>query len=189
MKRMLALLLALCLAMSLCAASAEETETPKEEQTAVEAAREEEPVSPEDAVVGFLKSLGIDTAGLEAELSTASEEVKTAASDLFASLKEGWGEAADQMGEGFQSLLTQLNVAAEQTKSSAGTELEKLRAVLEALLKEAREKAQDSELIQALSDLLEDAKHTAEDDLQAVSGLFAKLVEVIQSEFARNNAE
>ncbi|MBR3015945.1 MAG: hypothetical protein IKH57_02505 [Clostridia bacterium] len=133
----------------------------------------------ENAVLGFLGELDIDTAGYEEKISQAVSEVKNSVSGLFDTAKEKAGSWMNKLGEGLDSLLADLNTELEQTKSSAASQAEELRALLEKLVKEAAEQDPESELTKALTELLENVKGIAKDNIDALTDAYNKLVEII----------
>ena len=142
--------------------------------------------SAESKVLGFLNGLGIDTTGLEDELSAALTEMKSGLSDLgssaesfFGSLKDDLGGVMGKLGEGLNAFLNEINEDAEQTKSTAASELEQLRDLLETMLKEAMEKDPESEETKTISELLEAAKNLTEDDEEALQAFFTKVLEIL----------
>lgn len=142
--------------------------------------------SAESAVLGFLNSLGVDTAGMEEEITSAVGEVKSKLSDLgssakglFGSLKEKASDKLSKLGEGLNAFLGELNESAEQTKSTVGSEIEEMKAELEKLLKEAMEKDPESEETKVLTELVEAAKNLVEDDEESLNAFFAKVMEVL----------
>ena len=142
--------------------------------------------SAESAVLGLLNGLGVDTTGMEEEITSAVGEVKSKLSDLgesakglFGTIKEKAGEKLSKLGEGLEAFLGELNENAEQTKSTTGSEIEAMKAELEKLLKEAMEKDPESEETKALTELVEAAKNLTEDDEEAMKAFFAKVLEIL----------
>ncbi len=142
--------------------------------------------SAESAVLGFLNGLGVDTTGMEEEITSAVGEVKSKLSDLgesakglFGTIKEKAGEKLNKLGEGLEAFLGELNENAEQTKSTSGSEIEEMKAELEKLLKEAMEKDPESEETKALTELVEAAKNLTEDDEEAMKAFFTKVLEIL----------
>ena len=204
MKKVIAFILTLAMAFSLFAAHAEETQTPAEpEATAEEPVSETQPEttpepeqeesleelirmlfngeedSAENAVLSLLSGLGIDTTGYEEKISNAVGDVKNAAGEWFNAVVEGAGSWLSQLSTGLDSLLNGLNIDIEQTKSTVASQVEKLRTLLEELVEEAKKHDPESELTKALTELLETAKGIAEDDAEAVTEVFNKLVEIV----------
>ncbi|MBR5110530.1 MAG: hypothetical protein IK099_10060 [Clostridia bacterium] len=135
--------------------------------------------SAENAVLNLLGGLGIDTAGYEEKINKTVGEVKDAVGELVKSAKEEASGWLSQLGEGMNTLLGELDKSLEQTKTSAASQIEELRALLEKLINEAKEQDAGSDLVKALTELLETAKGIAEDDIEAVTEVFSKLVEII----------
>ena len=137
--------------------------------------------SAETMVMSFLNGLGIDTAGLEDELSSGLSNLGSSAESLFGSVQDGLGGLLGQLGDGLNAFLGELNEGAEQTRSSAASEIEELKATLEDLLKEAMEKDPEGEATKKLSELLEAAKKLVEDDEEALEAFFYKFLEFLSS--------
>ena len=204
MKKMIALILALCMTCSLLTAYAEETQAPAAtdapaEETAAETLPEAEAKpkaeeslddllgklfggeedSAESSVLGFLSGLGIDTDGYKEKIAQTVDQVKNAAGVWFGSVKQQAGNWLSQLGAGMDSLLGELNVGLEQVNSTAASQVEELRTLLEEMVKAAAEEDPESELTKALNELLETAKGIAEDDDEAVTEIYNKLMEII----------
>ena len=135
--------------------------------------------SAENAVLGFLGELGVDTTGYEEEITSVIGEVKSAAGDLVSSVSDKVGGWFDKLGAGLDSLVEQLNESVEQTKATAASEVEELKAAIETLLQEAQQKDPESEETKILSQLAEEAKKLVADDTEALEAFFVKVFEIL----------
>lgn len=175
----------------------QEDEAQAEPADAPEAATEAETSEPlpaeeesaEAGVLSFLKGLGIDTSGYEAEITSAVDEMKNKLSGLkessggfLDSLKEGFGVFVNEVGSGLESLLGELNEGVEQTKSFTASELEQVREFVNAMLQEALKNDPDSEQTKKLAELAEAAKNLVEDNTEAVEAFIAKILAFFTSE-------
>ena len=166
-------------------------EAAAEAEEAVEEAAEEPeaPQSAESLVMDFLSGLGIDTTGYEEKISSALNDAKSALTDLQSSAgdwlsdaREGFAGLLDNAGEGWNTFLHELNESVEQTRTSAESEIQELRATLEKLLRQAEEKDPQSEETKKLRELLETAKTLVEDDVEAIEAFFAQVVDILTGE-------
>jgi hypothetical protein len=159
---------------------------PVAEEPAAEEPAAEEQGSAESFVLSLLGELGIDTTGYEAEISSAVGEIKNQLGDLkessggfLDSLKEGFGVFMNELGSGLESMFGELNEGVEQTKSNVASEVEQVRETVNAMLQEALEKDPESEETKMLSELAEAAKQLVEDDSEALSAFYIKVLDML----------
>jgi len=146
--------------------------------------------SAESAVMGLLNQLGVDTTGMEEEITSAVGEVKSKLSDLgssakglFGSVKERLGSGLNKLGDSLGGFLDDINGIVEQAKDSAGSELQEMRAKLEEEYNKAVEADPESQDAKILGELLEASKSIVEDDQESVKAFFGKVIEILFTEF------
>ncbi len=146
--------------------------------------------SAESAVMGLLNQLGVDTTGMEEEITSAVGEVKSKLSDLgssakglFGSVKESLGSGLNKLGDSLGAFLDDINGSVEQVKDSAGSELQEMRAKLEEEYNKAVEADPESQDAKILGELLEASKSIVEDDQESVKAFFGKVIEILFTEF------